>query len=112
MRTRVLIAVILVIGFVSLGVFAGPLFGSWTNEMVFTVQTSTDQVFQYSLDSIFTLNYAFCRFVGTSFSEFYLPGYICKPTCCSVHRRRTSSTPRRLSLRALPGWSWDSTGPR
>ncbi len=73
---RVLIAIILVVGFVGLGVFAGPLFGSWTNEMVFTVQTSTERLFRYSCDSIFTLNYAFCGFVGTSFSEFYLPGFI------------------------------------
>jgi len=44
--------------------------------MTFTVQTSTERLFPYSVDSIFILNYAFCGFVGTSFSEFYMPGFI------------------------------------
>jgi len=55
---------------------AGPFTGSLTSEALFTVDKATEHVSQYSLDSIFTLNYAFCGFVGTSFSEFYLPGYI------------------------------------
>jgi len=76
MRTRILIAVILTATLAGVGVFAGPLFGSWTNKMTFNVQTSTERVFRYSFDSIFTFNYAFSGFVSTSFSEFYLPGFI------------------------------------
>jgi len=76
MITRILTAVMLIATLVGFGVLAGPLFGSWTNETVFTVQTSTDLVFRYSFDSTFTLNYAFSGFVGTSFSKFYLPGFI------------------------------------
>jgi len=79
MRTRILTAltaVMLTATLVGVGVLAGPLFGSWTTEMTFDVQTSTNLMCRSSFDSVFTLNYAFCGFVGTSFSEFYLPGFI------------------------------------
>ena len=55
---------------------AGPFSGSLTSESLFTVDKATEYVSADSLDSIFTLNYAFCDFVSTSESEFYLLGYI------------------------------------
>lgn len=76
MRARILVAGTLAVALVGLGVWAGPLSGSWLNEMTFTVDKATEVMSPFSFDSIFTLNYAFCGFVGMSFSEFYLPGFI------------------------------------
>ena len=76
MRARILIAVTLAAALVGLGVCAGPLSGSWANELTFTVDKTTEVMSPFSVDSIFTLNYAFWGFVGTSLSEFYLPGFI------------------------------------
>ena len=59
-----------------LTLLAGPFSGTLTSEALFTVDKATEHVSQYSLDSLFTLNYAFCDFVSTSESEFYLLGYI------------------------------------
>ena len=52
---------------------AGPFSGSFTTELL--LDPAPNLAFA-SLDSIFTLNYAFCDFVSTSETEFYLLGYI------------------------------------
>jgi len=76
MTTRILIAATMAVVVFGLTLVAGPFFGSLTSEALFTVDKATEHVSQYSLDSMFTLNYAFGSFVSTSESEFYLLGYI------------------------------------
>jgi len=61
---------VVVFGLILIG---GPFFGSFTTELL--LDPAPNLAFQ-SLDSIFTLKYAFCDFVSTSESEFYLLGYI------------------------------------
>ena len=56
-----------------LTLLAGPFSGSLTTELL--LDPDPNLAFQ-SLDSVFTLNYAFCGFLSSSESEFYLLGYI------------------------------------
>jgi len=70
MTIRVLIAVTMAAVTFGLTLAAGPFSGSLTSEALFTVDKETEHVWAYSLDSIFTLNSAFCDFITTSEKEF------------------------------------------
>jgi hypothetical protein len=74
MRTRAWIAMILVVSVVSLGVFAGPFLGRWSNAFTF-VDVGSGLTFR-DFESIFEFDYVFGDLRGTSFSEFYLPGFL------------------------------------
>ena len=73
MTTRILIAVTMTVVAFGLTLAAGPFYGSLTTELLLAPEPTL--AFE-SLDSVFTLNYAFGDFVTTSESEFYLLGYI------------------------------------
>jgi len=73
MPTRILIAATMAVIAFGLTLAAGPFSGSFTSELL--LDPAPNLAFA-SLDSNFTLNYAFYEFVTTSESEFYLLGYI------------------------------------
>jgi len=73
MTTRILIAATMALVVFGLTLVAGPFSGSLTTELLLDPESNLAFT---SLDSIFTLNYAFCDFLSSSESEFYLLGYI------------------------------------